>query len=104
MTRCVQYLYRAATQVKNLTVDRFMNRKICLCMRTIDDGCTRNLGQVQMTAYKIRVKMRFKNVLDGCLSLLRKIQVYIHITQRIDDSRFAITFDIIRCLTQASSI
>ena len=99
MTRGMQYFDRTVAQAKNLAVDRLVNGKICLGMRSIYDRGARDLGEVQMTAYKICVKMGFKNIFDRGLPPFRKIQVNLDVPKRIDDRRFAFALDIVCCLT-----
>jgi hypothetical protein len=91
----MHHLYHAVTQVKNLAVDRLVNREIRLCKWTEDDWSAGGLRQVKMAAHKISVKMGFKNVLDGCLSLPGKIQIYIYIPQGVNNRRFTATLDIV---------
>ncbi len=104
MTRRMQYFDRAVAQVKNLAVDRLMNGKIRLGMRTIYDRGAGSLGQIKMAAYKISMKMGFENILDRRLPLPGKIQINIDIPQRVDDRRFTFTLNIICRFTETSGI
>ncbi len=100
----MQHFDADIAQLEDLSVGCLVNGKMGFGMGAVDDRRTRGLGQIQVTAYKIRMLMGLQDIADLCLTFLRKLEVNIDITQRVDDSGFSATLDIIGCFTQASGI
>ena len=81
-----------------------MNIKICFCFGSIYYGCTGSFSKINMTAYKVSMKMRFKNIFNRGFSFSCQIKINFYITQRINNSSLAITFHIISGFTEATCI
>src|SRR5690242_10276602 len=81
-----------------------MNRKACLGIWAIDDRCTGRLAKVDMAAYKISMEMCFKDVFDLRIPFFRQFQIGINIPERIYNSCFTITFNVIGSFAQAPGI
>jgi hypothetical protein len=60
--------------------------------------------KIKVTAYEICVKVRLENVTYAGVTFLRKLQVNVRISQGIDNGSFAITLNIVRGFTEATSI
>ena len=65
-----------------------MNIEAGLGFRSIDNRCSSRLCKVDMSAYKISMKMRLENIFDLCFTLRRKTEVRKIIPDRIDNGRF----------------
>ena len=104
MTRRVKDFYRAVAQLEHLAVFRLVNGEISLCIRTENDRCTGGLGEIEMSADKISVEVRFKNILDRRIPLFRQTQIGIDIAQGVDDGRLPFIINIISRFTETTSI
>ena len=60
--------------------------------------------QIYMAAYKISMKMCFKNIFDTGISFFGQLNIFFNIPQGINNGNFAFTFNIISCFTQAAGI
>ena len=104
MPGCVQNFDRQLSDSESLTVFCHVHREFGIGTGPVYDRGTRSLAQVNMTAYKVGVKMSFKNVFDPGLSFIGQRQVRINITEWVDDSRFSVAFNIIGRLTKATGV
>src|SRR5258705_8441894 len=92
------------TNVEYFPIPCYMNRKFCFSFGTKYDGSTGNLAKIEMTTYKISMKMSFKNIFDSGFSFRGQFKILINITQRIYYSSFSVAFNIISCFAQAAGV
>src|SRR3546814_3464384 len=64
MTGCMQHTHRQLPDPEFFAVLRIVHRVIRFSARTVYDGCTGCLREVDVTGNKISVEMRFKNAFD----------------------------------------
>src|SRR5438477_259504 len=81
-----------------------MDRKICLCSRTVNDGGPCGLCQIQVTRHKVCMKMRLKNIFDGGVALFCKPEICVDIAQRVDDSSLPLAINVIGRFTETAGI
>src|SRR5688572_31122600 len=81
-----------------------MHGELCFCFWPINNWGTGHISKIKMTAYKISMKVRFKNVLDLCFAFIGKKKVFIDVAKRVNDGRFAIAFNIISSFAKATGI
>src|SRR5688500_5002717 len=105
MSRCMYQLYFDRTNLEYLPV--FGNHRI---ISNSSIGRTKNnLGsgfsrKVHMSAHKISMKMRFKNVLNGYAVLFCTIDIRGYFPQGVDNSRLISGNNIISALRQTAGI
>ena len=90
--------------LKFLAIFCNMGWKFCNCFRAVNNWRISDLAKVNMAAYKIGMKMSFKNIADGCFSFIGEIKIYVDVTQGVNNCRFSIAFDIVGCLADATGI
>ena len=104
MSGSVHHSMVTSAKFKIFTVFRKMDGKICFGIRTVDNIRTGCLVKVEVTAYKICVKMCFKNVLYGGFLLGGKVKVFFNISEGVDYGGFSVAFDIVRSFAKATGI
>src|SRR6478672_6134866 len=72
-----------------------------ICFRTIDNCPPCSPGKVYMTRYKIRMKMRFKDIFYSCIVNLCFLNIWGDLSQWIYDNSFIFTLDVISPLSKA---
>src|SRR4030095_13152734 len=95
MTRRVHHFDGQCTDVEYFAICGYVNRKFCLCSRSVYYGSTSCFTQIEMSAYKVSMKMSFEDIPDGSISFCSQFKVFINIPQRIYDGCFPVTFKII---------
>src|SRR6202035_5719347 len=104
MTRCMQYFQFYVAQLEFFAIFRLIYGKYSFRIRTIYNRSASYFGEIQMTTHKIRMKMSFENIGDGCAPLLCQFEVGINIPQRVYDSSFSLAFNIIGSFAQTTGI
>src|SRR6185436_9215696 len=100
----MKYFQRYLSNFENFAIFSYVNREIGFSIRTKYNRCAGYFAEINVTTYKVRMKMRLKNILDGSVSLLSQVNVFINVPQRIYDSRFSFALNVIGCFTQAVGI
>ena len=66
------------------------------CLRAKNNGSTGFSREFEVAAYKISVKMGFKNIFDGRIPFCGQVNIGLYVPNWVDDRCFAIILNIIR--------
>src|SRR6478672_5470866 len=104
MAWCMQHCYCEGTQLERFAIGCHMYFKGRFRTGTIHDGSAGCLAQVDMATDEIGMEMRFEDILYRRVPFCSELEIRVYIAQRVNNSSFAIAFNIIRCLAQAAGV
>src|ERR1700730_16457482 len=104
MTRCMPYFQFYIAQLEFFAVFCLIDGKYGFRIRTIYNRSACCFGKIQMTTYKIRMKMSFEYIGNGCAPLPGQLDIGVNIPQRVYDGSFSLAFNIVGSFAQATGI
>ena len=99
MARSMQYLETYVAQLQHFTVFGLVNVESCFGSRAEYNGCAGFFSKVNVSRNEVGVEMRLKDVFEFAAVFSQFFEVRLGFPQWINDDCFALTFDIIRCLS-----
>ena len=91
-------------ELKGLTVFGHDGIEAGLGRRTIDDGGSRSMAQVEMTAHEVGMEVCLKDVLESDTVTLEAFDIWSDLTKRVNDGGFAHGGDIVCTLSETACI
>ena len=92
------------TKLKGLTVFGHNGIEAGLGRRTIDNGGSRSMAQVEMTAHEVGMEVCLKDVLESDTITLEAFDIWSDLTKRVNDGGFAHGGDIVCTLGETACI
>src|ERR1019366_4580347 len=104
VSRCSENVDAQFADAQLETIANSDMRKSCACFFSDVDSRTRACGQLFVSRDEVGVQMGLEDVANLKLLLLRRFQVDLDVTLRIDDDSFAFRFEEIRSMRQTTQI
>ena len=98
MTRCMDHFYRCMAHFKQFSVFGNDGRVAGFGSWTKHHLGAGFFNQVEVPAYKVGMKVCFKNIFDRCIVFGSPVNVWLYFPQGVKNGGFAIAFNIIRSM------